>query len=62
MKGGEIMKEICLSIYNSLESGKQAGYGLMLRAIMQNPISLAFYAFLTARWILKKLSQLIHIF
>lgn len=56
------MKEICLSIYNSLESGKQAGYGLMLRAIIQNPISLAFYAFLTARWILKKLSQLIHIF
>lgn len=62
MKGGEIMKEICLLIYNSLESRKQEGYGLLLGAIIQNPISLAFYAFLIARWIMKKLFQLIHIF
>lgn len=56
------MKEICLLIYNSLESGKQEGYGLLLRTIIQNPISLAFCAFLIARWIMKKLFQLTHIF
>lgn len=49
-------------IYTSLENGKQMGYGMLIRTILQSPPLLIFYAYLTARWIVKKISRIIHIF
>lgn len=49
-------------IYTYLENGKQMGYGMLIRTILQSPPLLIFYACLVARWIVKKISQIIHIF
>ncbi len=56
------MEGICRLIYTSLENGKQMGYSMMLRTILQSPPLLAFYTFLVARWIVKRISRIIHIF
>lgn len=50
------MKELCNLIHTSIDYGKQTGYGMLIRTILQSPPLLAFYAFLIIRWFSKKLS------
>lgn len=56
------MEGICNLIYTSLEDGKQAGYIMMAKSILQSAPLLALYTFFIARWIVKKISRIIHIF
>ncbi len=56
------MEGICNLIYTSLKDGKQTGYGMMLRTILQSPPLLVFYTYLIARRIVKKISRIIHAF
>lgn len=56
------MEELCKLIYTYLEDGKQVGYGMLAKTILQYPPLLAFYSFLVIRWLVKKLSHMIHIF